>query len=155
MAVGAILKPATGEWAVADERGVVLGEPIVPALHPVARLDDCLISVVVGFAPDRRAITWTILGRLLPRVQDLRSTGSTCCDLLAVATGTLDVYVGLDVKPWDVAAGAALVQAAGGVVRRIPLAGDHEAFLAGGAAVIEQVAAVAVECAREVAALDS
>jgi fructose-1,6-bisphosphatase/inositol monophosphatase family enzyme len=52
---------------------------------------------------------------LLPRVRDFRRMGSIVCDLRAVATGELDAAViFFDPCRIDVAAGAAVVVAAGG-----------------------------------------
>lgn len=46
----------------------------------------------------------------------LRRLGSAATDLAYVACGRLDAFYEYDLKPWDVAAGAFLVQQAGGTV---------------------------------------
>jgi myo-inositol-1(or 4)-monophosphatase len=46
----------------------------------------------------------------------VRRLGSTVLDLAYVATGRLDGFCGLKLKPWDLAAGSLLVQEAGGLV---------------------------------------
>lgn len=49
-------------------------------------------------------------------VGDIRMLGSAALALVAVAAGHLDAYVNFTMGPWDVAAGQALVEQAGGVV---------------------------------------
>lgn len=56
------------------------------------------------------------LGRVFPRAKGLRRAGSAALDLAHVACGIFDGYFELGLKPWDLAAGALLVQEAGGVV---------------------------------------
>ncbi|MCR9129315.1 MAG: inositol monophosphatase [Alphaproteobacteria bacterium] len=55
--------------------------------------------------------------RGLSRVKKVRMLGSAASSLLLVARGVFDIYVEDDIMIWDVAAGAALVEAAGGAVR--------------------------------------
>lgn len=53
--------------------------------------------------------------RFLQHCADLRRTGSAALDLAEVACGRQDVFFELCLSPWDIAAGALLVQEAGGV----------------------------------------
>jgi myo-inositol-1(or 4)-monophosphatase len=53
---------------------------------------------------------------LFEQCEDVRRAGAASLDLAYVACGRLDGYVELSLKPWDIAAGALLVQEAGGVV---------------------------------------
>lgn len=55
----------------------------------------------------------------LDRSQTVRRLGSAALNLCYVATGQLDGYWATSVKPWDVAAGALIVQEAGGTIRDI------------------------------------
>lgn len=48
-----------------------------------------------------------------------RVTGSAALDLAYVASGRLDGFWGLDMKPWDIAAGVLLVQEAGGLLSNL------------------------------------
>ena len=54
------------------------------------------------------------LQRVLPKVQDVRRAGAAALDLAYVACGRLDGFWEMNLKPWDTAAGAVLVQEAGG-----------------------------------------
>lgn len=58
----------------------------------------------------------TSLQRMLPRVQDLRRAGAAALDLAYVACGRLDGFWEMHLKPWDTAAGALLVEEAGGTM---------------------------------------
>ncbi|WP_133129561.1 inositol monophosphatase family protein [Legionella yabuuchiae] len=53
-----------------------------------------------------------------------RRTGSAALDLAYVASGRLDGFWEFGLKPWDIAAGALLVQEAGGLISD-PLGGEH------------------------------
>lgn len=56
---------------------------------------------------------------LYEQCEDVRRAGAASLDLAYVACGRLDGYWELALKPWDTAAGALLVQEAGGVVMDI------------------------------------
>jgi myo-inositol-1(or 4)-monophosphatase len=65
----------------------------------------------------------TLLPRYMPvletvfaRVEDIRRPGAAALDLSWVAAGVFDGYFELNLSPWDVAAGALLVEESGGVV---------------------------------------
>ena len=52
----------------------------------------------------------------LEAFEDLRRPGAACLDLAWTACGVFDGFFELGLAPWDVAAGALLIQEAGGVV---------------------------------------
>lgn len=56
------------------------------------------------------------LGAFLPRVAGIRRAGAACLDMAFVACGRLDGFWEYGLQPWDIAAGALLVQEAGGIV---------------------------------------
>ncbi|MCC5842488.1 MAG: hypothetical protein JJT96_20390 [Opitutales bacterium] len=58
--------------------------------------------------------------RHVQRFKKVRMIGSAALALAYVASGRADVYFEASIRWWDVAAGLALVQAAGGVVRMKP-----------------------------------
>lgn len=57
-----------------------------------------------------------LMVHILDAAHGIRRFGSAALDLVAVAAGRIDVFVEYNLKPWDVAAGALLVQEAGGIV---------------------------------------
>jgi len=56
---------------------------------------------------------------LFEKTEDFRRAGAASLDLAYVASGRLDGYFELALMPWDMAAGALMVQEAGGVVMDI------------------------------------
>ncbi len=80
-----------------------------------------LSSAVVGTAfpfRQRRLMEsyQAMFNSVFAKVEDIRRAGTASLDLAYVAAGRLDAYWELNLKPWDIAAGALLVQEAGGVV---------------------------------------
>lgn len=74
----------------------------------------------VGTAPYYRETlgdaTFAMMRSLFEAGVDIRRLGSAALDLAAVACGRADGYVELLISPWDYAAGALLVEEAGGIV---------------------------------------
>jgi myo-inositol-1(or 4)-monophosphatase len=63
--------------------------------------------------------------RVMPEVRDIRRCGSAALDLCMVAEGTYDAYWERRLAPWDSAAGATLVLAAGGRLTNL-VGGPHD-----------------------------
>jgi myo-inositol-1(or 4)-monophosphatase len=85
----------------------------------VTTSDDLATALVgTGFAYDasRRAEQGRWVGRILPRVRDIRRAGSAALDLCWVAAGRMDAYYEQGTHIWDWSAGALVVTEAGGVV---------------------------------------
>ncbi len=75
--------------------------------------------VATGFpfrAKERMPRHLDMLRRCLEEFEDLRRPGAASLDLAWVASGTFEGFFEIGLSPWDVAAGALLVQEAGGVV---------------------------------------
>ncbi|HTT74556.1 MAG TPA: inositol monophosphatase family protein [Candidatus Binataceae bacterium] len=89
------------------------------AIHvsPIATLDSSLLAT--GFPYDRRErrhYYLTFWEAFMMRVQGVRRTGSAALDLAYAACGRTDGFWEFGLKPWDVAAGALIVEEAGGLV---------------------------------------
>lgn len=54
--------------------------------------------------------------RYFQRTQDIRRSGSAAIDLCTIACGRAELYFELILSPWDYAAGALIVEEAGGIV---------------------------------------
>lgn len=65
-----------------------------------------------------------MFGNLFTQCAELRRAGSASLDLAYLAAGRLDGFWEIGLKPWDMAAGALLIQEAGGLVS--DFAGGHE-----------------------------
>lgn len=103
---GALYSAAKGEGAFRDGRAIhVSGE---------TRLGHALTGTGFGYDPERRAMQATLLGRVLPRIRDIRRGGSAALDLCWVAAGHLDAYFEQGLNEWDMAAGLLIAREAGG-----------------------------------------
>jgi myo-inositol-1(or 4)-monophosphatase len=115
--LGVVIAPFLGlELAGAAGHGVTRnGEP----LPPLDRGDAGRSVVATGFPfRDRTRLRryLSMLQGALERFEDWRRGGSAALDLAWTASGTSDGFFELGLGTWDVAAGAALVIAAGGRV---------------------------------------
>ncbi len=82
-------------------------------------------AITTGFPAnaDRSTPALDKLNALIQRYKKVRMLGSAAIAITYVAAGRLDAYHEEGVFLWDIAAGMALVEAAGGVVRLTPLEG--------------------------------
>jgi myo-inositol-1(or 4)-monophosphatase len=94
-----------------DQRIAVRGESV---------LSRALIGT--GFLPhaEVRRVQVGVLRSVLPLVRDVRRSGCPALDLCAVASGTLDGFYESGLGRWDIAAGAAIAEAAGAAVVEPP-----------------------------------
>jgi myo-inositol-1(or 4)-monophosphatase len=79
-----------------------------------------LLATGFGYDPATHAGDLARLGRVMPVARDIRRAGAASLDLAYVASGRLDGYFERGLQPWDHAAGALLVEEAGGVVSGAP-----------------------------------
>jgi myo-inositol-1(or 4)-monophosphatase len=115
--LGVVHAPALGlTFLGAPGSGAFEGDrPISVSVTPF--LEDAILAT--GFAYDRNHLADTNLENFVQlglKVRGMRRMGSAALDLAFVASGRLDGFWELHLQPWDVAAGAALVRAAGGRV---------------------------------------
>lgn len=112
-------------------------------------LDESLL--LTGFPYDRRqraAYYLRFVAAFLERSQGVRRDGSAALDLCHIAAGRADGYWEFNLQPWDVAAGALLVEEAGGVVSdvaRIPLSLSRPRVLASNGHIHEEMAIIISE----------
>jgi myo-inositol-1(or 4)-monophosphatase len=92
------------------------------AVRPSDRTDLAAAVIATGFGyhPEERARQAHVASVVLPRVADIRRSGSAAFDLVAAAAGEVDAYYEVGLAPWDLCAGRAIVEAAGGLIRSIP-----------------------------------
>jgi len=113
--LGAVYDPLMDELyhAARGEGAFRNGRPV--RVSPETELGRSLLAT--GFAYDRRESEVDNLdhfGAFLKRARALRRDGSAALDLCYVASGRLDGYWELKLQPWDVAAGALILEEAGG-----------------------------------------
>ncbi len=114
--VGVIHAPLLREvYATSGDGTVLNGEPI--AVSAPSEVADGIFAT--GFAYDRENLpddNTANFRSVLMACRGMRRCGSAALDLAWVACGRLDGFWELWLNPWDLAAGAALVRAAGGSV---------------------------------------
>lgn len=82
-----------------------------------AEINDCLIATGFPFRNyDRLTPFMDVLKYFILNTRGVRRLGAAAVDLAYIAAGRFDFFFEYDLKPWDVAAGAYIVQRAGGVV---------------------------------------
>ncbi len=121
--MGVIYQPSTDTMYRADETGAYRnGEPIQVNDAPPHRT-----LFAAGF-PGERIEDYSGAARgfhiLLEGTKSMRRLGSTALHLAGVADGTFGGTLGMGTHPWDIGAGIALIQAAGGTV--VGITDDHE-----------------------------
>ncbi|HPA70867.1 MAG TPA: inositol monophosphatase family protein [Spirochaetota bacterium] len=98
----------------------------------VSATGDIGISLLAtGFPYDRQnpeKSNITQFGMMSPRVQGIRRLGSAALDLCYTACGRFDGYWEPELKPWDMAAGAVIVEEAGGRVTSYDGGSFHPEF---------------------------
>lgn len=79
-------------------------------------LSRALIATGFAYSMETRKDQVKVINDLLPLCRDIRRLGAAAVDLCHVASGTLDAYFEVGLKEWDKAAGALIIEEAGGVV---------------------------------------
>ena len=122
-----------GFWAI-SEQGAFLGEsPIRASSKP--DVFSSVLSLDLGYDDRLGAKQLALLTRIFPQTQGFRITGSAALGLAYAACGRLDLYVHLNISPWDIAPGILLVREAGGVATErsgAPMRISSKQFVAGG-----------------------
>lgn len=86
-------------------------------VSPAKRLEESLIATGFPYHDFGRTETYLeILHELMKNTQGVRRIGSAAVDLAYTACGRFEGFFEFNLSPWDVAAGALLVEEAGGFV---------------------------------------
>jgi myo-inositol-1(or 4)-monophosphatase len=88
-------------------------------LPAIGAIDPSRAVVATGFPFRNKALMpryRPVVEGALQRFEDLRRAGAAALDLAWTAARTFDGYFELNLNPWDVAAGAAIVLETGGLV---------------------------------------
>jgi myo-inositol-1(or 4)-monophosphatase len=117
---GVVFDPVRNELFTASRgNGAFLnGKPIRCSATSV--MGQALLST--GFPTDVHLnpdVPLGLFNKIVQKVRGVRRMGSAALDLAYVASGRLDGYFEVGLKPWDVAAGSLLIEEAGGRMRRI------------------------------------
>ena len=136
---GAILNPYADELftAVRGEGAFLNGRRIHVDEGPLA--DTLVVCGTAPYSPEAVGETFRLMERAYRASLDIRRQGSAALDLCSVAAGRAGAYFELALSLWDYAAGALLVEEAGGLCTRpdgspLPYDSSRPAILAGGPA---------------------
>jgi len=112
---GVIYMPKDNELYVAEKASGSYKNNKRISVSSTERLKECSISFdsSIRYAPQRML---EVLGRLAKNVFNIRMFGSSVRVLSYVAEGKLDFAVEFYDRPWDFAAGACIIQEAGGKI---------------------------------------
>ncbi|MEE1940933.1 inositol monophosphatase family protein [Streptomyces sp. TRM 70361] len=111
--VGVVAIPPRGETyhAVLGEGARRNGEPV--RCRPSPPLDQALIGTGFNYVTEVRTAQAEVARALLPKVRDIRRSGSAAIDLCDVGAGRLDGFFERGLHPWDAAAGALVAREGG------------------------------------------
>jgi myo-inositol-1(or 4)-monophosphatase len=115
LVLGAVYAPAIDEFYLAEKgNGAYLNQKRI-GVSDVAHLSESYIFYCEGGEKDRTR-TGEIVGRVYPKVMDMRKLGSAGLETAWIAAGKGEAYFTTKIEPWDVAPGVLLVREAGGEV---------------------------------------
>ncbi len=114
---GVIYDPVRQELWTASRGGGCTFESRRMRITPRTSIDNALIGT--GFPLRERRYHEAYIGMfsdVFQRAGDLRRAGAAALDLAYVASGRLDGFWEIGLKPWDIGAGALMIREAGGIV---------------------------------------
>lgn len=113
--VGVVEAPMRGETYQAVLGGRAYANGSALGVRPSPPLDQALVSTGFNYVTAVRSHQADVARRLIPRLRDIRRSGSAAVDLCDVAAGRLDGYYERGLRPWDLAAGCLIAREAGAV----------------------------------------
>jgi myo-inositol-1(or 4)-monophosphatase len=114
--LGVVFDPGRGELFSAELGGGAFLNGKHLSVSSVRDPQAALLATGFPYELEQRPRALDFLGRVLGDIQGIRRDGSAALNLSYVAAGRLDGYWELSLHPWDCAAGALLVEEAGGRV---------------------------------------
>lgn len=143
MEVGLVYDPIRQEAFIATKgEGARLNDHRI-RVSDTKRFSQALIGTGFPFkTPKVMPAYMNSFAKILPRCADIRRPGCASLDLAYVACGRYDGFWEFGLKPWDTAAGALIVQEAGGIVTDFNNGlgfNDNESIIAGNPAMHEEL----------------
>ena len=115
LVLGVVHDPMREETYVAEGGGATLnGSPI--RVTDTAEMIRALVATGFPYDRDTMPAALDLFARFAVVTQGMRRLGSAALDVCYVAAGRFDAYYERGVRPWDIAAGALILEEAGGTV---------------------------------------
>jgi myo-inositol-1(or 4)-monophosphatase len=111
--VGVVAAPMRRETYRAVLGGGAYADDKPLRCRPAPPLDQALVSTGFNYVAAVRTHQADVAQRLIPRLRDIRRSGSAAVDLCDVAAGRLDGYYERGLNAWDLAAGDLIAREAG------------------------------------------
>lgn len=111
--VGVVAAPMRRETYRAVRGGGAYADDKPLRCRPAPPLDQALVSTGFNYVETVRTHQAAVAQRLIPRLRDIRRSGSAAVDLCDVAAGRLDGFYERGLSPWDLAAGDLIAREAG------------------------------------------
>ncbi|MCP3818542.1 inositol monophosphatase [Streptomyces sp. A3M-1-3] len=111
--VGVVAAPMRGETYHSVRGGGAYAAGRALRCRPAPPLAQALVSTGFNYVTTVRTHQADVAQRLIPRLRDIRRSGSAAVDLCDVAAGRLDGYYERGLNPWDLAAGELIAREAG------------------------------------------
>ncbi|WP_026566319.1 inositol monophosphatase family protein [Bacillus sp. UNC41MFS5] len=98
--------------------GAYLNEkPLVPLKDTTVK--ESIIALNATWVMENHRIDHNLMIPLVRDARGTRSYGSAALEMVFVATGRVDAYLSMRLSPWDVAAGAIIIEELGGLVTNL------------------------------------
>lgn len=117
--VGVCYNPMSDELFTAEAGRGAMRNGVPIRVGSARQLVDALTVTGFPYRSERMDLIQGRFFRVVNAVQGIRRLGSAALDLCYVACGVFDAYWEEGLHPWDIAAGALIVQEAGGVVSNL------------------------------------
>ncbi len=117
LVLGMVYEVTHNECFHAIENGKAYCNETEIHVSPITQLNESLLAT--GFPyyhSEKKDVYLDIIKTFLETTHGIRRLGSAAIDLAYVAAGRLEGFFEYDLKPWDVAGGAFILQQAGGTV---------------------------------------
>lgn len=115
--LGIVNLPISGDlyWAQEDEERAFLNDNPI-SVSSTDDLGETVLACDWGWDVEKRLKVVKWLDQISTHVRQVKSMGSAVADLALLASGKTDVYIHSNLKPWDTAASALLIEKAGGKI---------------------------------------
>lgn len=117
--IGIIYDVAHGElYHAIQGKGAFMNDAQLPHLSE-STLKESIIALNATWVMENHRIDHNLLIPLVKEARGTRSYGTAALEMVFVATGRVDAYISLRLSPWDVAAGAVIINELGGVITNL------------------------------------